>query len=295
MSGMLRRLLGESVRLELGCEAGLWPIRIDPSQLEQVLLNLAINARDAMQDGGLIRIDTSNCLLSAAHASSHPDIEPGSYVLITVSDTGIGMDAATQARVFEPFFTTKPQGQGTGLGLAVCYGIVRQAGGHIWAFSEPGRGSIFRVLLPKAIDPDPAQEAVPGSDAVARGTETVLVVEDEHAVRTLAVRALTSAGYRVLQAANGEDAIAAAAAHDGDVHVLLTDVVMPGMNGREVADVLTTSRPGIRVVYMSGYAEDAVLRQGVIRDGLPFLSKPFDAPHLARMVRSVLDGAAPAP
>ena len=291
MTGMLRRLLGASVRLELGCEAGLQSIRIDPGQLEQVLLNLVINARDAMPEGGVIRLDTTNCTISAAHAGTHPEILPGRYVLVTVSDTGIGMDAATQARVFEPFFTTKEQGQGTGLGLAVCYGIVRQAGGHIWVYSEPGKGSIFKVLLPAAAA---APDAVAARDGgrLEHGSETVLVVEDEQSVRTLAVRSLEAAGYRVYHAASGDEAIAAAAAVDGELHLLLTDVVMPRMNGREVADAICAARPGLRVLYMSGHAEDAVLRQGVIEDGLPFLSKPFDAARLTSAVRGVLDGAA---
>jgi two-component system cell cycle sensor histidine kinase/response regulator CckA len=291
MSSMLHRLLGATITLELRRGEGLWPTRIDPNQLEQVLLNLVLNARDAMPDGGVINVATSNLTLSAAQAGGQSQIEPGSYLLVTVSDTGVGMDARTQAQIFEPFFTTKEQGKGTGLGLAVCFGIVRQAGGHIWVYSEPGQGSTFKVLLPRAAATAGAPEPAAPEDVLARGEETVMVVEDEAAVRTLAARSLVEAGYTVLEASNGEEAVTTAAAYPAEIHLLVADVVMPGMSGREVAEALVSVRPGLRVVYMSGYAEDAVLRRGIVEDGIPFLAKPFDPLRLARIVRTALDGS----
>ena len=292
MENLLRRLIGEDVDLETRCASELWPAQIDPGQFEQVIINLAVNARDAMPHGGSLTIETSNCTLDDTYVSQHPEVLPGEYVMLAVADTGVGMDSATQVRIFEPFFTTKEQGKGTGLGLAVCYGIVRQADGHLWVYSERGRGTTFKVLLPRAVED---QEALatpkPLAQLSSTGTETILVVEDEPVVRRLTVRALAERGYNVLEAEDGESALEVAREHTGDLQLLVTDVVMPGMNGKELADRLTAERPDLRVLYISGYAEHAVVRQGVLVEGIAFLSKPFDLSELARTVREVLDKA----
>ena len=290
MENLLRRLIGEDVDLETRCAPGLWAAQIDPGQFEQVIINLAVNARDAMPSGGRLTIETSNCTLDDTYVSQHPEVVPGEYVMLAVADTGIGMDSATKVRIFEPFFTTKEQGKGTGLGLAVCYGIVRQANGHLWVYSEHGRGTTFKVLLPRALEEgELAATPTPLEQVSSQGSETILVVEDEPVVRRLTVRALTERGYRVLEAEDGESALVVAREHQGDIQLLVTDVVMPGMNGKELADRLAADRPDLRVLYISGYAEHAVVRQGVLVEGIAFLSKPFDLSELARTVRDVLD------
>jgi PAS domain S-box-containing protein len=290
LENLLKRLLGEDVVLETRYADDLWPARIDPGQFEQVILNLAVNARDAMPDGGRLTVETRNCTLDDAYTAQHPEVAPGPYVMLAVTDTGHGMDVITQARIFEPFFTTKEQGKGTGLGLAVIYGIIKQAGGHVWVYSEPDEGTTFKVFLPRATGEDElAPEAERPELASAAGSETLLVVEDEPVVRSLAVRSLVEQGYQVLQAADGPSALAAARTHDGDIHLLVTDVVMPGMNGRELADRLAAERPGLRVLYVSGYTDHAVVRHGVLEEGIAFLSKPFDLRELGRTVREVLD------
>ncbi|HET6777298.1 MAG TPA: ATP-binding protein [Gemmatimonadales bacterium] len=290
MESLLRRLIGEDVDLETRCAPQLWPAQIDPGQFEQVIINLAVNARDAMPSGGRLTIETSNCTLDDTYVSQHPEVVPGEYVMLAVADTGIGMDSATQVRIFEPFFTTKEQGKGTGLGLAVCYGIVRQANGHLWVYSERGRGTTFKVLLPRTLEEgEAAAMPKPPEQLSSQGRETVLVVEDEPVVRRLTVRALTERGYHVLEAEDGESALSVAREHQGDLQLLVTDVVMPGMNGKELADRLAADRPDLRVLYISGYAEHAVVRQGVLVEGIAFLSKPFDLSELARTVREVLD------
>ena len=290
--GMLQRIIGEDIRLVTRCAPDLIPARIDPAQFEQVLLNLAVNARDAMPEGGQLTLETSNLVVDSAMAAAHQDVLPGRYVMLAVSDTGSGMDRPTLERIFEPFFTTKEQGKGTGLGLAVCYGIVRQAGGHIWVYSEPGRGATFKVLLPQAEDGSVAESTTGGeAEPVRGGAETVLVVEDEPWVRELTTRVLTERGYHVLTAANGADALELAGQNGTRLDALVTDVVMPGMNGTEVAARLRRLRPELRVVYMSGYAEHAVVQQGVLEDGIAFVSKPFAPDQLARTLRAVLDAA----
>ena len=292
MENLLRRLIGEDVDLETRCASELWPAQIDPGQFEQVIINLAVNARDAMPQGGRLTIETSNCMLDDTYVSQHPEVLPGEYVMLAVADTGMGMDSATQVRIFEPFFTTKEQGKGTGLGLAVCYGIVRQANGHLWVYSERGRGTTFKVLLPRAVnDQEASATPKPVEQLSSTGSETILVVEDEPVVRRLTVRALAERGYRVLEAEDGESALVVAREHTGDLQLLVTDVVMPGMNGKDLADRLTAERPDLRVLYISGYAEHAVVRQGVLVEGIAFLSKPFDLNELARTVREVLDKA----
>jgi signal transduction histidine kinase/CheY-like chemotaxis protein len=290
MQRMLRRLIGEDVALDLACAPDLWATRIDPGQFEQVLMNLVVNARDAMPSGGHIVVGTRNEHFDATAVRHHPEMTPGDYVVLSVGDSGAGMDAATLARVFEPFFTTKEPGKGTGLGLAVCYGIVRQAGGHIWAVSEPGRGSTFTVLLPRSAEA--AEAAAPGPlEAPGRGQETVLVVEDEAAVRSLAARTLASLGYHVLEAATGGEALGIARRHQGAIDVLVSDVVMPGMNGPAVAEAVAAARPGVRIVFMSGYADQAAEAENLGMEGAVLLTKPFDPDVLGRTVRSVLDGA----
>ena len=287
---LLRRLLGEDISLETRYEDDTWLTRIDPGQLEQVIINLAVNGRDAMPNGGRLLIETRNCTLSESFSGQQAEAAPGAYVMLAVTDTGVGMDAATQARIFEPFFTTKEQGKGTGLGLAVCYGIVKQAGGHLWVYSEPGRGTTFKVFLPPASGEENLPADSESSDlANEEGSETVLIVEDEPVVRHLAVRYLAEHGYQVLQAADGPEALEISRAHEGDVHLLVTDVVMPQMNGRELAERLAAERPGLRVLYVSGYTDHAVVRHGVLEEGIAFLSKPFDLGQLARTVREVLD------
>jgi PAS domain S-box-containing protein len=287
---MLRRLLGEDIELRTTLAADLGAVRADPSQVEQVIVNLSINARDAMGQGGVLSIATENAFLHEPPPGEQPSVNTGPYVLLTVSDTGSGMDEATRSRVFEPFFTTKERGQGTGLGLAMVYGIVKQSGGYIWVFSEPGRGSTFRVYLPRVGEkPVPlAVRAPEGGDV--HGSETVLVVEDEEPVRMLAQRLLVAKGYTVLTAAGGDEALAVAADAPGPVSLLLTDVVMPGMSGRELASRLADKVPGMKVLYMSGYTDDDIVRHGVLDPRTPFLPKPFTPDGLLRKIRDVLDG-----
>jgi signal transduction histidine kinase/CheY-like chemotaxis protein/HAMP domain-containing protein len=291
MDSMVRRLIGEDIVLEVHCAPDLWLARVDPTQFEQVILNLTVNARDAMPHGGRLTITTGNRVLGGSESLGHPEVTPGAYVMLVVKDTGSGMDAATQARIFEPFFTTKEQGKGTGLGLAVAYGIIAQAGGHILVASEIDRGTTFTALLPRAAEAPEEDGAGNGaaSGPAPGGDETILVVEDEPLVRKLAVRILGNLGYRVLEAADGPDALAQAEAHRGPIHLLLTDVVMPGMTGKEVATRLRERYRGLRVIYVSGYAEHLVVQRGVLEDGIAFIPKPFDPLILARTVREVLE------
>jgi two-component system cell cycle sensor histidine kinase/response regulator CckA len=289
ISTMLRRLIGEDIRLELELADGLWPVKADPGQMQQVILNLAVNARDAMPDGGTLRLGTANVELDEEFLRSHQGARPGAHVRLTIADTGVGMTAEVKRRLFEPFFTTKGLGKGTGLGLATVYGIVKQSGGYIGVESEPGQGATFTILLPReaGVPQEPARD--PAEPRDCRGTETVLLVEDEEGVRRLAQRALESSGYRVLAARDGEEALAQAARHDGPLHALVTDLVMPGMNGSELAERLRQVRPGIKVLYMSGYAEDVLVRHNVAVSDLAFLQKPFGKRELALKVRAVLD------
>jgi CheY-like chemotaxis protein len=290
MDSMVRRLIGEDIMLETSCAPDLWSARVDPAQFEQVILNLTVNARDAMPGGGRLTLVTENRVLGGPESHAHPELTPGAYVVLGVTDTGTGMDAATQARIFEPFFTTKVQGKGTGLGLAVAYGIIAQAGGHILVSSEVDRGTTFTVLLPRATDVPEKAEREREEIPAPRGDETVLVVEDEPLVRKLAVRILSNLGYRVIEAADGPSALDVAGANTGTIHLLVTDVVMPGMTGKEVAARLLAIHRGMWVIYMSGYAEHLVVERGVIEEGIAFIPKPFDPLNLARTVREVLDG-----
>ncbi|MEX2174177.1 MAG: PAS domain S-box protein [Pirellulaceae bacterium] len=286
---MLRRLIGEDIVLTAELEPDLSPVRVDPIQIEQVIINLAVNARDAMPAGGRMTIRTTRCELLRRSGEPGEEIPPGRYVRLSVTDTGSGMSPEVQARIFEPFFTTKELGKGTGLGLATVYGIVKQSGGRVTVASELGVGTTFHVLLP-AVEPAPLA-ALHGETPPPRGgLETVLLVEDEPAVRKLAKGALVRRGYRVLEAGHGREALAVAEAHDGPIDMLITDVVMPEMSGRQLVDHLVPLRPGIKVLLVSGYTEDAVVRHGIADRANHFLPKPFTLAALAAKVREVLDG-----
>jgi two-component system cell cycle sensor histidine kinase/response regulator CckA len=289
---LLRRLISEDVDLITVLSPDLHAVTADPASIEQILVNLAVNARDAMPKGGRLTIETANVELDDTYAVTHLTMTPGQYVMLAVSDTGDGMDAATRARVFEPFFTTKEQGKGSGLGLATVYGMVKQSKGHIWVYSEPGHGSSFKVYLP----PTAAGVTVPVSahePAIAPGWETILLVEDEDAVRALAREVLRRHGYVVLEASHGVDALAVAERHPDVIHLLITDVVMPQMSGRELSERLTTMRPALKTLFMSGYTDHALLPED-LTPGAEFLQKPFTPEVFARRVRRILD-ANPAP
>jgi signal transduction histidine kinase/CheY-like chemotaxis protein len=286
---ILQRLLGEDIDLLIGLTPDLGKVKADPNQIEQVLMNLSVNARDAMPKGGKLTIETDNVYLDEDYAGHHFSVRPGRYVMLAVSDTGCGMDAETQARIFEPFFTTKEVGKGTGLGLATVYGIVKQSGGNVWVYSEVGRGTTFKIYLP-CVD-DPAQELkVSAEDTKLQpGSETVLLVEDEQIVRDMTREILQESGYQVLEAKHGQEALSVAEQHTGPIHLMLSDVVMPQMSGRELAAQLTPLRKDMRVLYMSGYTDDAIVHHGVLDEGMAFIEKPFTPNALARKVRDVLN------
>jgi PAS domain S-box-containing protein len=287
---MLTRMIGEDVKLRTALDPSLGRVKADPGQVEQVLMNLAVNARDAMPSGGNLTIETSNVELDQAYARNHPAVNPGPHVLLAVHDTGMGMSEETKARIFEPFFTTKEKGKGTGLGLATVYGIVQQSGGSIWVESELARGTAFRIFLPAVSEGLSIKEqAKTGADSVA-GTETIMVVEDEVSVHSLIRLALASAGYKVLEMHDGESALAACTKYDGPIHLLLTDVVMPKMSGPHVAEKVSALRPGVKVLYMSGYTDDAILHHGALGTDIPFIQKPFSPLALRKKIREVLGG-----
>ncbi len=286
---LLRRLIGDHIALAVAPADTLPAVRADPGQIEQVLINLVANARDAMPDGGRILVTTTEHVVSTAESARTPGLRPGKYVALAVTDSGIGMDAATQSRVFEPFFTTKELGKGTGLGLATVYGIVKQGGGWIGVESSPGSGTTFTVLLP-TLGAAPPQVAPTVSPPQPRegGTETLLVVEDRADTRSAVAEILRRRGYHVLEAADADEAEAVAAAHPGDIHLLLTDVVMPGANGRQLASRLCASRPSLRVLFMSGYPNDVIGRHGVLDAEVSFIQKPFLSDQLLRKIRELL-------
>jgi nitrogen-specific signal transduction histidine kinase/ActR/RegA family two-component response regulator len=288
---MLRRFIGEDIELVFVPAQELEAVMIDPGQLEQVVVNLVVNARDAMPTGGTLIIETGTAILDEEYARLHPEVTTGRYVMLTVSDTGTGMTEEVKSRLFEPFFTTKAAGKGTGLGLATCYGIVRQARGYIGVYSEPGQGTVFKVYLPCAEAAAPGQlPPVEKGGTLPRGTETVLLVEDDLSVRGMAVRVLQTQGYTVLEATDGEDALRLVQEYTGGrIRLVVTDVVMPRMSGRELVERLVTVYPGLKVLYMSGYTDDAIIRHGVLEEGTPFLQKPFTVTDLARRVREVMD------
>jgi PAS domain S-box-containing protein len=288
LSGMFRRLIGEDIEFEIVLGKKLACVKVDPSQIEQAIVNLVINARDAMPRGGRLTIATSNAEIPA-EPGQPPQTADGSCVVLAVSDTGTGMDAETRARIFEPFFTTKPIGKGTGLGLSTVYGLVQQSGGDISVSSELGRGTTFRISLPRTGEQASEAEAPSTEKDAADGSEVVLLVDDEEAVRSLARRILKAKGYNVLEAGSGEDALERARKHPGRIDLLLTDVVMPGRSGPEIAQVLSRERPDLKVLYVSGYTHDDTLTRGLLESGVSFLQKPFGFEILARRVRDVLD------
>ena len=289
ISKLLRRVIGEDIQLDLMVSSDLGQVKADPGQIDQVLLNLVINARDAMPEGGKITIETENVLLDEEYARTHVGVQPGAYAVLAISDTGIGMDAFTRTRIFEPFFTTKAEGKGTGLGLSTVYGIVTQTGGHIWVYSEVNQGTVFKIYLPRidevAIATDPTEEF-----SNLQGSETVLVVEDDMQVSRLIFTVLKSYGYKVLEASKAEDALSLAAAQRGEkIGLLLTDVIMPGMSGKTLADQFRILHPDTKILFISGYTDNAIVHHGLLDPGTAFVQKPFTPSALVRKVREVLD------
>ena len=292
LENMLRRLIGEDVELATVPGSDLGQVKADPGQIEQVIMNLAVNARDAMPDGGRLTIETANVELEEDYALSHVSAEPGPHVMVAVTDSGTGMDEATKERIFEPFFTTKERDKGTGLGLSTVYGIVKQSGGNIWVYSEPGRGTTFKVYLPRVDEPAEKLSRTGPARAPAGGTETVLVVEDEREVRDLVARVLRLGGYTVLEAADGEEALKAAGEHRGDIQLVITDVIMPRMSAKELAERIAQDRPGTKVLFTSGYTDNSVAHHGVLDPGIPFIQKPYTVSILLAKVREVLEAPA---
>jgi PAS domain S-box-containing protein len=286
---MLRRLIAEDIELTTLLAEDLGNVKTDPGQMEQVIMNLVVNARDAMPDGGKLTIETANVELDEAYAHTHVAVKPGRYVMISVSDTGVGMSPEVKDRVFEPFFTTKEKGKGTGLGLSTVYGIVKQSGGNIWVYSVPGKGTTFKIYLPRVDEPLEKLGRRVEVNEIPRGTETILLAEDEEEVRNLAVRFLESQGYKVLKASQGLEAFLIAEEYEGIIHLLMTDVVMPKLSGRELADRIAEIRPEIKVLFMSGYADNAIVHHGVLEGGMNYLQKPFTLDGLAKKVREVLN------
>jgi signal transduction histidine kinase/ActR/RegA family two-component response regulator len=285
---MLHRLLGENIDLDFNTQPGLGLIHADPGQIQQILMNLVVNARDALPQGGRLVIETADIRLDAEFIRKYPFVRPGLYVSLSVSDNGMGMDAATQARIFEPFFTTKGQGEGTGLGLSTVYGIVKQSNGFIIVDSEPGMGAAFRIYFPRAEgEADILTVAQEANLAHGEG-ETILIVEDEFSVRALACRILRARGYRILEASNGKEALEAARNHTGKIDLVLTDVVMPGMGGAELVSQLETERPGVKALYVSGYANSGIVHHDIVDPRIAFLQKPFTVDSLVRKVHSVI-------
>jgi len=289
---ILRRLIREDIELVINPEAGLGPVYMDPSQMDQIIMNLVVNARDAMPEGGTLTIETANVELDRAYFREHgiEESEPGSYVMLAVTDTGIGMDEETQSKIFDPFFTTKPRGTGTGLGLATVYGIVKQNRGYIWAYSEPGQGTSMKVYLPRAgevLEPGRGGDMEVGGGLT--GAETILVVEDNDQVLDMIVKILDRYGYRTLPARDGAEAVRVARDFEGEIHLLLTDVIMPGMSGKEVAERLRSERPDMKVLFMSGYTENIIMQKGILSGDIHYIQKPFSFEGLVRKVREAID------
>ena len=286
---MLRRLIGEDIELITALAPALGHVKADPGQIEQIVMNLVVNARDAMPHGGQLTIETANVELDEAYARRHVGVRPGFYVMLALSDTGVGMDPATQARIFEPFFTTKGPRKGTGLGLAMVYGIVKQSEGNIWVYSERGQGTTFKIYLPKVDAPLAGAHADTTPALPPHGKETVLVVEDEEGVRELVRDILEASGYKVLEAAHGAGALEIVERHAGPIHLLVSDVVMPEMSGRDLAQQLAVRCPDTKVLFMSGYTDHAVAHRGVLDPEMEFLQKPFTAATFTGKVRELLD------
>jgi len=286
---ILRRLVGKDTEIQTEFEPSLSRISADPSQIEQILLNLVVNARDAMPSGGILCIETANLFLNEEYARIHADVRPGWYVMLSVTDNGIGMDEKIRSNIFDPFFTTKERGKGTGLGLSTVYGIVRQHQGHVSVSTEPGRGSTFKVYFPAVQDDLPEVPEEPPVAVQSAGHETVLIVEDEEIVRKVALDVLQMLGYKVLAASNPEQAISISQRHDGPIQLLLTDVALPKMDGTMLFRTLSPSRKDMKVLYVSGYTQDSIVEHGVLKPGVHFLQKPFTLDGLAAKVREVLD------
>jgi two-component system cell cycle sensor histidine kinase/response regulator CckA len=289
MDRMLQRLIGEDIQLLTVLDPQLWPVKVDPGQIEQVIMNLAVNARDAMRGGGKLTIETANVILDEDYARRHVSVKAGPCVMLAVTDNGCGMDKETQSHLFEPFFTTKETGEGTGLGLSTVYGIVKQSGGNIWAYSELGQGTTFKIYLPRIEEAVRTYRPKAGRAVSPGGSETILLVEDEEAVRTIVSKILQNKGYTVLEAHHGIEALQICMHHEGLIHLMVTDVVMPQMSGRELAERLTMLRPEIRVLFMSGYPDNAIVHHGVLGAGTAFLQKPFTLNALECKVRELLD------
>jgi len=295
LDSLLRRLIGEDIEVITAPARDLGPVKADPGQIEQVIMNLALNARDAMPHGGKLTLETANSELDETYAGEHPPIAPGHYVMLAVGDTGVGMSPEVQARIFEPFFTTKEVGKGTGLGLSTVYGIIKQSGGYIWVFSEPGKGTTFKIYFPRVEQPvQPLGVEKWPSSSVQHGNETVLLVEDDPQLRELTSDVLTQCGYKVLVAGSAEDGLAIAKANRHDIRLLITDVVMPRINGPQLAEQVLRIAPEVRVLYISGYTDDAIVHYGMLDEGLWFLPKPFTMAALVNKVREVLDASADA-
>ncbi|NLI16590.1 MAG: response regulator [candidate division Zixibacteria bacterium] len=290
MEKMLKRLIGEDIDMVFIPKENLYRIWADQGQIEQVIMNIVVNARDAMPDGGKITIETANVELDEAYAHAHGNVRRGPHVVLSISDTGIGMDENTKSRIFEPFFTTKEVGKGTGLGLATVYGIVKQTGGDIYVYSEPGKGTTFKIYLPQINQEQENRAGAENTNESLDGDETILLVEDEKSLRDLAFAILVRRGYTVLEAGNGEEATAISRNYNGTIHLMLTDVIMPLMNGRELADKLRQERPDMHVLFMSGYTDEAIIRHGVLDSMDAFIQKPFTPVRLAKTVREILDG-----
>jgi PAS domain S-box-containing protein len=286
---LLQPLLGEQIALEISTVDPSWLIQIDPGQFEQLLINLAVNARDAMPNGGTLSIATENVILGDDYQAEHPEVTPGPYVLVSVHDTGAGVEPSAQEHLFEPFFTTKASGEGTGLGLATCHGIVKQNGGHIELVSRPGQGTTFEIYLPRAEAKHAAAETPPQSESSRRGNETILLIEDEEPVRRLCTHALEKLGYTVISAKGGGEGLELASRIEGSLDALITDVVLPDMRGPEVAERLRNARPDVAVLFISGYTHDAIARDGVLERSVNFLQKPFTMTKLGKKVRRMLD------
>jgi CheY-like chemotaxis protein len=292
---MLRRVIGEDITMVIRLAEDLGSVRADVGQIEQVILNLAVNAKDAMPSGGKLTIETANVALDESYARGHVDVTPGPYVMLSVSDTGTGMTPEVRERIFEPFFTTKEKGKGTGLGLSTAYGIVIQSKGHIWVDSVQGKGTIFKIYLPRVFKPlEEIKKEVLGQE-FPHGNEKILIVEDEEEVRKLVSKMLEKQGYAILETSSGQEALLACGRCEGRIHLMLVDVIMPGMSGSELAKALKPLYPEIKILYMSGYTDDAIARHGVLEKGVNYIQKPFTLEGLARKVREVLDQDAPQP